>query len=209
MPRRLHRRIVSVTLPLCLGFGLPAAAGAQGFGLGPRLAVVRGDLESGTSTGRYTGGFLRLHPSPRTGLELSLDWRTVVDETRTTRVRDYPIQASLLLYPVRSVLAPYVLGGVGWYSQRLDTLGAEGEVVEGTTTRKMGYHAGLGGELRLGRHAAIYLDYRYTFVRFGDRDEEPGGPPPASAVPVVGDLAGAIGLSHRGSMWAGGLTVYF
>jgi opacity protein-like surface antigen len=205
--RRLARPVL-LALPPALG--LPAFAAAQGFGLGPRLAVVRGDLESGTTAGRYTGGSLRVHPSPRTGLELSLDWRTVVDEAGTTRVRDYPIQASLLLYPVRSVLAPYVLGGLGWYSQRVETLGSRGAVLEGATTRKMGYHAGLGGELRLGRHAAVYLDYRYTFVRFGDRDDgAPEGPPPARAVPVVGDLTGAIGLSHRGSMWAGGLTVYF
>jgi opacity protein-like surface antigen len=153
---------------------------------------------------RFMGGQVRLGLSRRTAIELSLDVRTETNEAATLRVREYPIQASFLLYPVRSVLSPYVLGGGGWYAQRIETL-LDDEVQASETTRDFGWHAGFGGELQLGRHLGIHADYRYTFLDFGD-DDEPGGEP-----------AGANGFSrlvsflpsHKGSMWTAGLTVYF
>jgi hypothetical protein len=169
------------------------------------MAVVRGNVEAETSSERYTGGLLRAHLSPRTAVELALDWRTVTNESLTERTRDYPFQGSLLLYPVRTPLAPYLLGGVGWYSQRIETLGVEKEVLDSATTRTFGYHAGFGGELRLGRHAAAHLDYRYTFIGFGD-DEEAGD---ESSGGFASALTDKLRLSHEGSMWTGGLTIYF
>ena len=41
------------------------------------------------------------------------------------------------------------------------------------TERKVGYHAGFGGELRVHRHVGLYGDYRYTFIRFGGEDSDP------------------------------------
>jgi hypothetical protein len=38
--------------------------------------------------------------------------------------------------------------------------------VSETSTTKMGYHAGLGGESGLGSRAALHLDYRYTFIHY-------------------------------------------
>jgi hypothetical protein len=187
----------------------PASLGAdQAFGVGVRLAMVRGSVNSETSADRYTGGLLRARLSPRTALELSADWRTATNQALTERVRDLPIQGSLLLYPFRGGFSPYVLGGAGWYSQRVETL-SESTVTSTVTSRTFGYHAGFGGELRLGRRAAIHADYRYTRVRFRD-DEDPDAPSGGGLrVPGLAPLAERLKLSHDGSMWTGGLTLYF
>ena len=187
----------------------PPRAGAQerAFGIGPRFSFVRGAAEVEGSAARFSGGQLRARLSPRTALELSLDYRSYVNDSLNERLRDYPVQGSLLLYPVRSTLAPYLLGGVGWYSQRVDTL-VDNLVVDSATTRTFGYHAGLGGELRLGSRASVHLDYRYTKIRFGDSggaDTEPGAIP----IPGLFGLQEKLKLSHEGSMWTSGLTIFF
>jgi opacity protein-like surface antigen len=205
-PRPFHACLVPVTLALLL---CPASASAQGqsFGLGGRFSLMRGDVQLETAATRLAGGLLRARVSKRLAFELALDYRSETNDTLTERVREYPLQASLLLYPVQGPLAPYLLGGAGWYSQRVDLLG-DGDILDTTTTRLFGYHAGLGGELRLGRHAALHADYRYTFIRFGAEDTGEGEP---GAVPIPGTigLQDRLRLSHQGSMWTGGLTFYF
>jgi opacity protein-like surface antigen len=187
---------------------LPCAA--QGIGIGGRFSMIRGDVAADTGAERFTGGQVRAWLSPRAALEVSLDRRTQDNEVLNERVRDYPLQASLLLAPVRSTFSPYVLGGIGWYTHRIEQL-AGTETVESTTTRRVGSHAGFGAEMRLGRHAALHADYRYTFLRFGAAD------------PIKSDtIAGAVAQSHlsntdgarflpsyEGSMWTTGLTIYF
>jgi hypothetical protein len=196
-------------LALCTAF-VPSPCSAQGIGIGGRFAMVRGDVDAETGAERFTGGHVRAWLSPRTALEVSLDRRTQSNEPLTERVRDYPLQASLLLAPVRSTVSPYVLGGIGWYTHRVEQL-AQQEAVDSTTTRRVGSHAGFGAEIRMGRHAAFHADYRYTFLRFGGAD------------PIKSDtIAGAVARSHlsnsggarflpsyEGSMWTTGLTVYF
>lgn len=188
----------------------PCVAQGQAFGIGGRFALIRGDVQADTSAERFTGGQLRARISPRSAIELSLDLRNQSNEALTERVRDFPVQASLLLYPVRTAFAPFVLGGVGWYSHRVETL-ADKRVVDSETSRKFGYHAGFGAELALGRHAGVHADYRYTFLRFGSERIESD------------TIAGAIATAHqsgsnrissflpsyKGSMWTAGLTVYF
>jgi hypothetical protein len=202
--RLLAAAVVFVTVP-----ALPGAA--QGIGIGGRFSMIRGDVQAETSSERFTGGQLRAWLSTRTAVELSLDRRTQTNESLTERVRDYPLQASVLLAPVRSTLSPYILGGMGWYTHRVDQLSGK-ETVESTTTRRVGSHAGFGAEMRMGKHAALHADYRYTFLRFGE------------AEPIESDtIAGAIAKSHltdadqaprflpsyEGSMWTAGLTIYF
>jgi hypothetical protein len=184
-------RVVGVLALLVI---LPAAAHAQ-VGVGGRFALVRPDSSLDVATDRYSGGHLRAHLSPRTALELALDWRSETNAALTERTRDYPVQGSLLVYPFRTVISPYLLGGFGWYSQSVQTL-VDDEVTSTATTRRTGYHAGLGGEVRLGQHAALHGDYRYTFLRLGD-DEATSG------------LVDRLKLSHEGSMWTAGFTVYF
>jgi hypothetical protein len=60
---------------------------------------------------------------------------------------------------------------------------------------------GLGAEVFLVRRVAVFVDYRWRFVRFGDPAD---GDEPLD-VPGLDRLK----LSHRGSMWTGGLAFYF
>lgn len=197
---------------------MPASAVAQAVGVGPRMSFVSvepSDPAAGDAAGRdrYTGGTLRLALSHKTALEIAADWRSTTNEDATLRVRDYPVQGSLLVYPWRGALAPYVLGGVGWYWQKLEAM-ADGEVLAEQTERRFGYHGGFGGELQLGRRASLFLDYRYRFIQFG----EDAGPADAGegeqgagalGLPGVGSLFDAFQMSHEGSMWTGGVVIKF
>lgn len=183
----------------------PAAAQDQSFGIGGRFSLVRGDVQADATAERFTGGQIRARMSPRTAIEVALDLHTRTNEAATERIRQYPIQASLLLYPLRTVFAPYVLGGGGWYSQRVETL-EDNRQIASATSREFGWHAGFGAELKLGRHAGAHADYRYTFLRFGEDDD--GGA--AGGAQAEGESGFSRFLpSYRGSMWTAGLTLYF
>jgi opacity protein-like surface antigen len=103
-----------------------------------------------------------------------------------------------------------VLGGGGWYSHRVEALSDE-KVVDSETTRKFGWHAGFGAELRLGRHAGLHADYRYTFLHFKSNTVESNTIAGAIASGYAQDSAvGSRFLpAHDGSMWTAGFTVYF
>jgi hypothetical protein len=174
----------------------PSAAQGAAFGLGARLSMVRSDVHTDDDALRLIGGQIRARLSPKTAVELSLDMRTKTNEALTLRVRDMPVQASLLLFPIAGSFSPYILGGGGWYSHRIEAL-LDNSVLSTETSRDFGWHAGLGAEVRLGRHAGIHADYRYTFLHFGSDDNEDK---------ILGQrfLPG-----YTGSMWTTGLTVYF
>ena len=177
---------------------MPEAAAAQGaFGIGGRLTWVNRDVNVDEDSTRFMGGHIRARLSPKTAFELSLDVHTETNALETARVREYPIQASMLLFVTKSKFAPYVLGGAGWYSQKLETLAGD-ETIASETVRDFGWHAGFGAELGLGKHAGIHADYRYTFLDFGnDDDDEDEG------------LIGRFLPGYKGSMWTTGLTIYF
>lgn len=188
-------RVSALALAAVVVTALPAAAQSSGIGVGPRLTFVRaGDPEAGSQ--RFTGAALRLGGG-KTALEIAMDFRSTVADDLTERIKDYPIQGSLLIFPVRGRIAPYLLGGLGWYSQRVETLGP---LQNTQTTRKIGYHGGFGGELRLHRHVGVYGDYRYTFIRFGD-DEE--------STPINLPVINRFKLAHQGSMFTWGASFYF
>jgi opacity protein-like surface antigen len=193
------RLICGIVCVAALAVSAPAAAQGQSFGIGGRFSFVRADVDADEESTRFTGGQIRARMSPRTALELSLDVHTETDAAETLRVRQMPIQASLLLYPVRSVFSPYVLGGGGWYATRVELLAGD-ETISSETTREFGWHAGIGAELRMGSHAGLHGDYRYTFLDFGGDDDEED------------EDSGIISRflpSHQGSMWTVGLTLYF
>lgn len=200
------RKTLLATLATLVFLPTVGAAQDSGFGVGPRLTFVRGSEDAPDGTQRFAGGTLRLGGG-RTAIEIAMDYRSEVGGSLTERVKSYPIQASLLLYPVRARLAPYLLAGVGWYSQRVTTFSAPTGtfVVSDETTRKMGYHAGLGGELRAARHLALYGDYRYTMIGFGG-DDDGGG---TSLLPGFIPGNDRLKLAHEGSMFTWGLVLYF
>jgi len=188
----------------------PAESRAQGeFGAGPRFSFLRGSDSKSLDTPRtrLSGGMFRFRTTERTALEIAFDYRSHVNDDLTERVKDMPIQGSLLMYLVNSAVSPYVLGGMGWYSQKVEHL--SGNAVRATTTtRRIGYHAGLGAQIQVHRRAAVHLDYRYTFIRFGD---QPAGTTEPGAIPIPGlvGLQDKLKLSHEASMWTTGITFFF
>lgn len=209
--------VMPVGAALCLvalsALSAPAIASAQAVGIGPRMSLVRpgadAGLLEGTPSDRYTGGALRLKISPRTAIELAADWKSTTSEDATVRLRNYPVQGSLLLYPVNASLAPYIVGGVGWYSQTMEGL-IDGEAVTAQTVRRFGYHGGFGADIKMGKRATLFADYRYRFIRFGDdalpEDEAGAG---AFGLPGVGSLFDTFRMSHEGAMWTGGVVINF
>jgi hypothetical protein len=200
----LFRRI---GFAVVVGLGLlviPAESRAQSFGVGPRFSFVSSDLNS-DGRNRYSGGFMRLRMSSKSAVEVSFDYRNHLNESLNARIKDFPIQTSFLFYPVQRNLAPYFVGGIGWYRQTVDPVEGDG-VLESVTTRNTGYHAGLGTDIRMGRHIAVHLDYRYTHIGFGGEDR-----PEAGVLPIPGlrGLQDKLNLSHQGSMWTTGFAVYF
>jgi hypothetical protein len=174
----------------------PVLAQSSAFGIGPRLTFVRGG-DPAQDSQRFTGVAMRLGGG-KVALEVAMDFRSELAGDLTERIRDYPLQTSLLWFPVRSRFAPYVLGGLGWYSQRVEPLLPV--QTEPETTRKVGYHAGFGGELLFHRHFGLYGDYRYTFIRFGGED---------ASAPINLPLINRLKMAHEGSMFTWGANFYF
>ena len=142
----MRRAVLWVAVAGCLAVAGEAAA--QGFGIGPRVSFVRGNELTDEPSSRLLGGAMRMG-SKHVALELSLDYRSIRELGSTTRVREMPLQGSLLIYPVRTVFAPYLLGGVGVYNRMLDQLDPDGEVIVTASERKFGVHLGLGAEIKL------------------------------------------------------------
>jgi hypothetical protein len=207
----MDRRAVALGIGLLTFLVAPALAEAQsgGVGIGPRITFVRGTADLPDGAERFNGGAIRLGGG-RTALEIAMDFRSGVTGDLTERIKDYPIQASLLLFPIRSRIAPYLIGGVGWYSQHVERLGSTQTVEEAETTRKMGYHGGFGAELRVHKHVGLYGDYRYTMIRFGEQEDlGTTTSQSTSTLPRWIPFAERLKMSHEGSMFAWGATFYF
>jgi Outer membrane protein beta-barrel domain len=188
---------------ITLAIATPCAA--QGFGIGMRLSMMNSDevIDSSDGSTRFTGGQVRLRGGSKVGFEVSLDRRSETLELVNEKVVDTPIQASLMLYPVKGSFSPYLLGGPGWYSHKIESLDAAGP--ESVSTRKFGWHAGFGAELLMGRHAGLHADYRYTFLNFGNDDVDVDRANADQNHSFVSSLL----PSHNGSMWTAGFTIYF
>jgi opacity protein-like surface antigen len=184
---------------LCVGVVslLAATPAAAQFGVGARLAWVKANLRLDDDAVRSIGGQIRLGLSPRIGVEASLDSHSEDVELLNQKVKERPIQVSLLLKLATGPLQPYLLGGPGWYKRSVEPL--QGTLFDEVSSTEFGWHAGGGLEVLAGKHFGLHGDYRYTFLNFGDDDDK------------VIALPGVSGLlpRHRGSMWTLGATVYF
>jgi opacity protein-like surface antigen len=185
--------IAMLTLGGLLASLVPVSA--QGFGVGGRIASVNPDTEADVDSVRYFGGQIRL-TGGRIGFELSMDRHSESSEALNRKLTETPIQASVLLRMGRGKVAPFLLGGPGWYRRKVEALDGPADLDVSTT--EFGWHAGIGLEVLANRHFGIHGDYRYTFLDFGD-DDDGGG------IPIIGGLF----PGHRGSMWTLGATVYF
>ena len=195
---RTHFLRPSVIGMLALGglFASLTPVSAQGFGVGGRIAWVTPDTEADVDSVRYFGGQIRVIGG-RLGLEVSLDRRSESLEALNQKLTETPIQASLLLR-MGGKVAPFVLGGPGWYRRKVEALDGPADLEVSTT--EFGWHAGGGLEILVNRHFGIHGDYRYTFLDFGDDDDDDDD---------GGGIIGGLLPGHRGSMWTVGATVYF
>ena len=167
---------------------------AQGFGVGGRLAWVRQDVDVDADSVRFVGLQMRA-TGGRSGVELSFDRHTESLELVNQKLTETPIQASLLVRLAQGSLAPYLLGGPGWYRRTVEPI--DGPENSGDSTTEFGWHAGGGLEVLAGRHFGIHGDYRYTFLDFGGDDEKDEG------------FVGRLLPGYKGSMLTLGATVYF
>jgi opacity protein-like surface antigen len=169
-----------------------------------------------SSRTRLWGGFARLHVAGSFGFEVAMDYDSLTNDTGTARARSTPIQVSGLLLNAKKTFAPYMLGGFGWYKHKLEALD-QGKTVATASSTDFGYHLGGGLQLKFGRHAAIFADYRYVWVDANGFDGFSGLVRSAASLTsviglvasVAGDGDSDSGRERGGSMWTGGLTIYF
>ena len=208
-------------LALAVLAGAASDATAQRLGLGARMVSVSGPespaLDSGDSSRtRFAGGLIRLHATGSLAIEASMDYQSSTNAAETASIRNMPIQISGMLIPVKKTFAPYALAGVGWYKHRVEALD-NGKAVASAYSTDFGYHTGLGAQIKLGNHAAIFADYRYVWVDANGIDGITGALRSAVSSTAVGALLTSLAddtskessISRGGSMWTGGLTIYF
>jgi opacity protein-like surface antigen len=196
--RSTLRRFAGTAFLSLAGLLVATPAAAQGFGVGARMAWIRSDVDIDTDSVRFIGGQIRMGLSQRMGVELSIDRHSESFELLNQKVKETPIQASLLLKLAGGGFQPYLLGGPGWYKRSVSPIEGPADDLDVSTT-EFGWHAGGGVEVRAGRHFGIHADYRYTFLDFNDEDDEEIG----------GGFVGRLLPGYKGSMWTVGATVYF
>lgn len=168
MRRVWNLPVVLATITIALGGmlyeGSTSPASAEGlfddvniglFSIGGRATYV--DPKDGDATW-FGGGQLRLHPFKFLAVEGSVDYRKT--DLNSTTVRTFPVQGSVLLYPLGTKrLSPFVLGGAGWYFTHV-----EGPSHFDETQHRFGAHVGGGLQLFLTEHLSLDSTYRHIWL---------------------------------------------
>ena len=176
-----------------------APAYAQGFGVGGRIAWLKAEDDVDVDRSRLLGGQVRL-VTGRLGLEVSMDHRSEEFELLNEKVTETPIQASLLLRMGSGRVAPFLLGGPGWYRREVEALDDPELRIKAT---EFGWHGGIGLEILASKRFGLHGDYRYTFIGDDDDDVDEGDDEDDDG------FLGRFVRGHRGSMWTLGATIYF
>jgi opacity protein-like surface antigen len=107
----------------------------------------------------FGGAQLRIHPSHYLAIEGSADYRRE-DFGGGTKSHTYPVQGSLLIYPLGTTrLAPFILGGGGWYYSTID-----GPAGFSDTQHRFGGHVGGGLQFFITNHLSIDSTYRHIWL---------------------------------------------
>jgi opacity protein-like surface antigen len=125
------------------------------FSIGGR--AVSYDPKEGQS--RWFGGAqVRVNLFKYLSFEGSADYRQ--QDTAGSTIHTYPVQVSALIYPLgHSRLAPFLLGGGGWY---YTTVSGPGNFSD--TQNRFGLHAGGGLQFFFNNHISIDSTYRYIWL---------------------------------------------
>jgi len=123
------------------------------FSIGGRAAYY--DPNEGQA--RWFGGAqVRVNPFRFLSFEGSVDYRQ--QDTGGSTIHTYPVQVSALIYPLgHTRLAPFLLGGGGWY---YTTVRGPGNFDD--TQNRFGLHA--GGGLQFFFNNSISIDSTYRFI---------------------------------------------
>ncbi len=115
----------------------------------------------------FGGAQLRLHPWRYLAIEGSADYRRE-EFDGGTKTHTYPVQGSLLIYPLGTTrLAPFILGGGGWYFSTVDAPGNFSN-----TQHRFGGHVGGGLQFFITDHFSIDSTYRHIWLeRLGSRNQ--------------------------------------
>lgn len=107
----------------------------------------------------FGGAQLRIHPSRYLAIEGSADYRRE-EFAGGTKSHTYPVQGSLLIYPLGTTrLAPFILGGGGWYFTTVEGPGNFDD-----TQHRFGGHVGGGLQLFITEHLSIDSTYRHIWL---------------------------------------------
>jgi|LNFM01.1.fsa_nt_gb opacity protein-like surface antigen len=107
----------------------------------------------------FGGAQVRVHPSHYFAVEGSADYRRE-EFDGGTKTHTFPVQGSLLIYPIGTTrLAPFILGGGGWYFTSIDGPGGFSD-----TQHRFGGHVGGGLQLFITNHISIDSTYRHIWL---------------------------------------------
>jgi opacity protein-like surface antigen len=146
-------------------FARQQRGGPGNFSLGAIAGYVRvRDADEGT----WHGGIVaRYQMGPMMAVEGSISFHQEEFADGDIKVTSYPVQVSLLLYPLPGQgFRPYGLAGATWSYTRFDYSSSLGGGDE--TDKQFAFHLGAGAEISLGARFTIFADYRWLFL------DEPG-----------------------------------
>ncbi len=160
---RLQRKFfLPAVAAVLLGAAPPVRAQ---FSIGGHASYTKSD---GADSTWWGGGQVRFRFGGPFGAEGLVDYRRTtysVAGINVLKVEQYPVQASLMIYPLPAAqrVQPYLLGGAGWYFTRSTYLGPDA-LLGSTTEHKFGPHLGGGVGLKLAPGISVYGDVRWVWL---------------------------------------------
>ena len=137
--------------------GQPTAS-SPALGIGGRAGWLRSD--DADDTNLHGGAQLRLRLLPILGLEGSIDYRKEEFDNGRIEIKSYPVLVSALLYPIPTApIQPYLIGGVGWYFNRIEIEGGRSD-----ETQRFGVHIGPGIDIPITPQVVLNGDIRWYFL---------------------------------------------
>ena len=183
------------TLALLLA-AAPAAIAAGGDGFSLDLGIHGGlvGVPDGEGQRCVGGAQVKVHLLWLIAAEGRASYYTDTVDSTTTQsidVKNVPLQASVLIYPIKlPKLGVYVLGGGTYSSIRLEANGP----VQGTVTeKKWSAHVGAGVDIKLTSRVTLNGDARFVFLDVQDAE----------------GLGSAVLENYKGDFWTGTIGLSF
>ncbi|MBS0152367.1 MAG: outer membrane beta-barrel protein [Nitrospira sp.] len=106
----------------------------------------------------FGGAQVRVHPIRYLAVEGSVDYRR--NDFGSTKVHSYPVQGSLMIYPLGlKRISPFILGGGGWYFTTVTGPGGFDD-----TQQRFGGHVGGGVQVFISNQVSADASYRHIWL---------------------------------------------